>query len=325
MKQIKFSADALVKMLEKKKEATLVEICNSFDKSPKAVLDMIRYLKRKHIAFSVHDDTIGLATELKMVEKPLVINFRKHAEIEYPIGFVTDNHIGSKYERMDVLNALYDRFQSYGIETVYNAGNIIDGECRFNKYDIYVHGIEDQVANLLGKYPQRDGIKTLFITGDDHEGWYTQREHIDVGKKIESDARNMGRKDLIHLGYMERDIEYKQSGGSSIIRVIHPGGGTAYALSYSVQKIAESYQGGEKPQIVLVGHFHKFDYSYPREIHFVQGGTTCDQTPFMRKKKIQAMVGGVVLWVKQSVTGIFTSVKIEWIPFYDKRFYAYKW
>jgi hypothetical protein len=45
----------------------------------------------------------------------------------------------------------------------------------------------------------------------------------------------------------------------------------------------------------------------------------------MRKRRIQAMVGGVVMWVKQNDIGIFTSVKVEFLPFYDKKFYSYRW
>jgi len=71
---------------------------------------------------------------------------------------------------------------------------------------------------------------------------------------IEDEAKRNGRNDLIFIGHMERDIEYKQAKGSSIIRVIHAGGGSAYAVSYTSQKYVESLQGGEKPQIVLVGH-----------------------------------------------------------------------
>jgi hypothetical protein len=316
--------DRVMRSIEKKKR-TVVELANHLDVSPKAIQETLKEMRANNVIIDIFDDAVQLASEMKPIGTPNKIDFRKYKEVEYPIGFVTDNHIGSKYERLDVLNALYDRFESYGITKVYNGGNMIDGECRFNKYDIYVHGANDQVKNLIDKYPQRKGIVTEFVTGDDHEGWYVQREHINIGQMIEDEAKRSGRNDLIHLGYMERDIEYKQARGSSIIRVIHAGGGSSYAHSYTAQKYVEALQGGEKPAIILVGHYHKYNHSYPREVHVIQGGCTEDQTPFMRKNKIQAMVGGVVLWIKQNELGIFTSVKVEWIPFYDRRFYKYQW
>jgi DNA-binding Lrp family transcriptional regulator len=317
--------DTLIRILKKKKQMSITDLANYFDVSPEVVTDAIRTLEDKNIVFNKFGGSIELAHDMRPIAEYKVIDLTKYKETEFAIGAIGDQHFGSKYEREDVLNCLFDRFASYGVKTVYQCGNIIDGEARFNVYDIYVRGVEAQVSNLVEKWPQRRGITTEFVTGDDHEGWYVQREHINIGKAIEDEAKRQGRGDMVHLGYMERDIEFKQKKGSSVIRVIHAGGGSSYALSYSSQKYAESLQGGEKPQIVLVGHFHKFDFAYVRDIHVIQVGCTQDQTPWMRKRKLQAMVGGVVLWVKQNELGIFTSVKVEWIPFYDKKFYTYRW
>lgn len=301
------------------------QLADHFSCCPREIRDAIVELETNATLLDTDNDLVALERDLKTHEAPLAIDFSKYAETEYPLGVVADNHIGSKYERLDVLESLFDRFQSYGVQTVYQCGNIIDGEARFNKFDIYAHGVEGQVANLIEKWPRRAGIVTQFVTADDHEGWYVQREHIDVGKKIEHDAYEAGRDDLRHLGYMERDIEYRQENGSNRIRVIHAGGGSTYATSYTSQKYVESLQGGDKPPLVFVGHFHKFDYSFPRNVHIIQAGCTEDQTPFMRKRRIEAHVGGCVVWVKQNTLGLFTSVKVEWVNFYDKTFYAYRW
>jgi hypothetical protein len=304
----------------------LRQLSDYFNVAPKTIEAAIKELESKNIMVDGYSDGgFQMAKSIRPIDKVKRIDLSKHAEVEYPIGFIADTHLGSKYERMDVLHALYDRFKSAGVETVFLGGNQIEGESRFNKHDIYVHGFEGQIANFVKKFPQRKGIITRIVSGDDHEGWYVQREHINIGKVMEDRAREAGREDIEDLGYMERDVEFKQPGGKSVIRVIHAGGGSSYATSYTSQKYAESLQGGEKPDIVLVGHFHKFEWGYPREIHMIQGGTTCDQTPYMRKKKIQAHVGGCILWVVQNERGIFTSVKVQWFPFFDKKFFAYKW
>ena len=322
-----FSANDLLKYLSRKRlqRLTVIELANHFDVSPRTIEDTIVLLRENGVLIDNVGEALQVASAIPHTDDPQVIDMRKHVEREFCFGAVADTHLGSKYERLDVLNSLYDRFADYGVKTVYHGGNMIDGEARFNRYDIYVHGVEDQVANFVEKYPQRKGITTQYVTGDDHEGWYVQREHINIGQVIQDRAIESGRDDLIHLGYIERDLEFKQANGSSTIRVIHAGGGSTYAISYTAQKYVESLQGGEKPALVLVGHFHKFDYSYPREVHVVQVGCTQDQTPFMRKKRIQAMVGGCVIWVKQNDLGVFTSVKVEWMPYYDKRFYQYIW
>lgn len=245
-------------------------------------------------------------------------------------GVTADNHLGSKYARLDVLNALFDIWADRGVKTVLQCGNIIDGECRFNKHDLLVHGMEEQVDYLVQNWPHRKGIVTEFVTGDDHEGWYVQREGVDIGRYIEMKALAAGRTDLQYKGHMERQIEYKARGNKSTLSMLHAGGGTAYAISYTSQKQVESYQPGEKPTIILVGHYHKFDYSFPRAVHAIQPGCTEDQSPFMRKRRIEAMIGGVTLTFDLDERALVNNVGVMWHPFYDRDFYngklwKYRW
>ena len=154
-------------------------------------------------------------------------------------GFVSDTHLGSKFERMDVLNALYDIYADEGIDTIYHGGNIVDGECRFNKYEIHTQGLTPQVEYCINNYPKRKGVTTYFITGDDHEGWWIQRERINIGEHIQMKAQSIGRDDLQYIGHVEADIDLAENEGKSWMRIMHGGGGTAYALSYTPQKIVE--------------------------------------------------------------------------------------
>lgn len=307
-----------------KSAKSIIDIANALNISPQMVQDAVNRLKlNKKIIYQENDFIVTDSTIKK--KDPVTINISKHGENELIFGGIADTHIGSKYERLDVLNSLYDRFVDAGVTTVFHGGNWIDGESRFNKTDIYAFGLGNQVENFIEKYPQRKEIKNYIISGDDHEGWYVQRENINIGEYMQMIAQKNGRYDLIDAGYIERDFELKQKNGSSILRLIHAGGGSTYAISYTAQKYVEMLQGGEKPQIVLVGHYHKFEYGYPREVHVCQLGCTEDQTPFMRKKKMQAMVGGCIFRIKQADNGIITSFNVEWMPYYDKKFYEYKW
>jgi len=81
------------------------------------------------------------------------------------------------------------------------------------------------------------------------------------------------------------------------LRLMHPGKGTAYALSYQPQKWAESISGGDKPSIAALGHYHKIEQLFYRNIHIFQTGTFEEQTPFMQRRNIAAMLGGWILWV----------------------------
>jgi hypothetical protein len=160
---------------------------------------------------------------------------------EFRFGFMGDTHLASRWARVDALEAMYDLYAAEGITTVFHGGNLIDGECRFNKFDLLAHGIEGQCALAAKQYPKRKGIVTKFIAGDDHEGWYVQREGVDIGRVMEDRFRAAGREDLQYIGYMEADIKLPTPDGKSQtwIRLIHPGGGSAYALSYAAQKLVE--------------------------------------------------------------------------------------
>jgi len=236
---------------------------------------------------------------------------------EYTFGVVTDSHICNVHSRLDVLEAAYTYFAQQGITDVIHAGNIIDGQDKNNQFELLAHGVHDQAQYLSDHYPQRDGITTHFLTGECHEGWFQKREGLKIGWYLQKWAEDCGREDLKHLGFIERDIILEQPFGKTLIRVIHPGGGSAYALSYTSQKMVESFQGGDKPHVMIMGHYHKFDFNYVREVACLQPGCVQDQTTFMRKKKLAAHVGFCTLTIGARIDGTIGQVSVNWFPFYD--------
>jgi len=316
----------ILSVIKKRKAISFLELCNQLDQSPQKTEEELRVLREQGYNIELNPDKEIILADSIPVQPSISIDTSDYYGNDWiRFGAIADTHLCSKYARLDVLNALYDVYEREGIRDVYLAGNWIDGEARFNKYDVVCIGIENQIAYFLKHFPHRKGITTHVLSANDHEGWWVQREGVNIGKVMQDRAREQGRTDLNDIGFMERDFCFKKGSGQSIMRVVHSGGGTAYALSYTSQKYAESLQGGEKPSFVLVGHFHKYDWSYPREINMLQPGSVQDQTPFMRGKKIQAMVGGCIVELKQDDHGIFVRTKVEWMPFYDKKFYSYAW
>lgn len=316
-------AERLYAFLRKKKTRHTFEgLSEHFDVSVKALKAAVSELIAAGKTVSI-DSGVELLRELPPQSKPTVIDVSKFKGKKFKFGFTADNHLCSKYARMDVLEALYDIWEAQGITEVYQAGNMIDGEARFNRFDLLVApGVEAQVDYFVKHWPHRKGITTYFITGDDHEGWYIRDFGIDIGRVMEQRAREAGRTDIVFLGNMEHDIMLKGKKGKSFMRIIHAGGGSSYATSYKAQKIVESYQGGEKPAILLIGHYHKAEYGYPREVHCVQAGCTEDQSPFMRKNNLQAHVGGWTISFEVDDNGIVHAFTPQFHPFYDRGFYS---
>jgi hypothetical protein len=96
----------------------------------------------------------------------------------------------------------------------------------------------------------------------------------------------------------------------------HPLDGTAYAISYKTQKLIEAMSGGEKPNILAVGHYHKMEYIFYRNVHCFQTGCFQAQTPWMKGKQIAAFMGGWIVEVNVNDDGTITRIKQEYIPFY---------
>jgi hypothetical protein len=311
------------KVLLAKGRLSLIELANNLNCAPRLAEDSVRRLHEAKYNVHLKQESVRLDRVIEEGAR-LVVNSRDFFDGRwYKFGLVSDTHLYSKYARLDVLNCLYDIFSREKIRVVWHAGNPVEGECKFNKFDLVgPAGFEAAAEYFARNYPQRnDGIVTRFITGDDHEGWWINREGINIGARLQQTAEELGRKDLQWIGHMEADVFLKAPKGQAWMKIMHCGGGTAYAISYIVQKIVESFQGGEKPHILLVGHPHKFDHGYPREIHTVQAGCVQDQTPFMRKLKLQAHVGGCIISFHQAVTGEINRFRAEWIPYYDRGFY----
>lgn len=318
-------ADKIHKRLKSGK-ANLIDLADNCDVSPKIINAAIESLKDKFI--SVQSD--GLWVWIGEPERGKVTTAHQIDMSAYygkPIrfGVVSDEHLCSRYERLDVLNGVFDVFEKEGVKTVYSCGNYIDGEARFNKNDLHVHGMGNQFRYLMKEYPKRDGITTNFISGDDHEGWYVQREGVDLGRMFASYTDQFDRPDMVHLGYMEHDVIVPCDKGSGRIRMVHPGGGSAFCISYTAQRLAESLTGGEKPNIMLMGHYHKAEYLYYRNIHILQCGTTMDQSPFMRKKRLSAHLGGWIVDATFAPDGSVRRFRTEFINFFDRDFHLQEW
>lgn len=319
-KQAKEEFLSRVKNLLTKHPITERELAEALDSTPKIIRENINQLYVSGANVTKTGNKLFLHNLTEPGGKLTLTPNREDGWTSF--GITTDNHLCNKHARLDVLHAAYEDFANEGITDVFNCGNWIDGEARFNRQELLVFGIDAQLNYLIQEWPVQKGITTHYISGDDHEGWYGQRERINIGQHLENEAKRAGRNDLHFIGHVESDVCLKIGKFEAPMRVMHPGGGSAYALSYAPQKIVESFQGGEKPPVLIIGHYHKYDYCYPREVHVVSAACTCDQTMFLRKNKIGVHVGYVKLRVKQSkFDGHIERIQVEWVPFYDRGFY----
>lgn len=255
------------------------------------------------------------------------VQLRARPDGTFVFGVIGDKHVGSKYHREDVLADMYKRFEDAGVDAVFDTGNWIDGDARFNAHDVLTHGLDNQCRLLAETHPRIEGVTTYAIWGDDHEGWYASREGINVGKYCEQIMQDAGH-DWVDLGFMEAYVDLLTVDGKrgSKLTIVHPGGGSSYAISYTIQKIVESYEGGEKPAVGFYGHYHKLEAQNIRNVWCLQTGTAQDSTPFMRKKRLEAHVGGAIVTLEQDQeTGAIVGFAPAMVRYFNRGYYNGRW
>jgi hypothetical protein len=239
------------------------------------------------------------------------------------LGLVADTHLGCQEARLDVLHAQYDLFEREGIRHVLHAGNLVDGFIpKINAASVFVLTPDDQAQYAIDNYPARRGIVTHFITGDDHEGWWI-KQGLNWGVLLKHMANAQGRADLDYIGHVEADVEIKcpHAKKNPIIKVQHPGGGSCYARSYAPQRTVESFTGGEKPDILIQGHYHVSGYWNERNVHTITLPGMEDQTIFARKKRLRMEVGAALLEFKVNELGVITRCRCEFNMYFDRAYY----
>lgn len=95
-------------------------------------------------------------------------NFSHVLPLEGTVGLISDTHLGSIAERLDIMEHAYDTFKAKGIEHVFHSGDISDGDGNVypgHQNHIHCRG-DDQLAWVIAKYPRRAGITTHFIGGN---------------------------------------------------------------------------------------------------------------------------------------------------------------
>jgi hypothetical protein len=313
----------------KQQPRTLVDLAEKCRVTQGQALDGLLVLKQRGINVQQFGDRWSLERAPDLGSASDSPSYQSRNDGRYRFGWLGDTHLCSKYARLDVLRDIYRRFADRDIDRIFHAGNWIDGEARFNKFDLIVHGMDAQIRYLRDEYPVApNGLTTYAIAGDDHEGWYCQREGVDIGKYAENELRVGGRSDWVNLGYMEAFIplQHADSGKIAQLHLVHPGGGSAYATSYTVQKLVESYSGGGKPAVLLAGHYHKLEFINVRNVWAIQTGCVQDQTPFARKKRLQYSIGAGVAELEQDAeTGAIVGCTVEMWNYFDRGYYNGRW
>lgn len=229
---------------------------------------------------------------------------------------IGDTHWGSLYERIDAFLAFMRMCEREGIREVYHCGDVLDGHGIYKgqEFEQHANGAAKQLEVFSEKVPRFKGVQVYFITGN-HDLSFKKLVGMDIGRALED-----LNPDWHYLGENSALVKMKTQGGRVFnLSLVHPGGGNSYALSYQAQKHVEALSGGQKPDCVFLGHYHKSMWmpAY-RNVESFLCGTFQSQTPFMAGRNLAAMLGG---WVVEATVmpreSLSRSIRAEFHSFFE--------
>ena len=255
-----------------------------------------------------------ISTETKPVvvqnQEPTVHNPKWNGTTILKFAIIGDTQLGSKYAQISHLKSFYELCASEGIKDVYHTGDVTDGlKMRSgHEYELYKTSADDMVQDVIENYPRIEGITTHFITGN-HDASIYKQVGYDIGNTIAEK-----RPDMKYLG---RDCALIFLTPNCKLELRHPWDGTAYALSYKPQKMIEAMESDSKPNILAIGHYHKAEYLFYRNVHCLQTGCFQGQTPYTRGKGISVHMGGWIVTIHVDKNGTITRFGSEFVPYYS--------
>lgn len=157
--------------------------------------------------------------------------------------FISDLHIGSSFERPELLKKVYEYAKSHDIHIIFNAGDVIDNVYTDSNQILKNPTVESQIRKLIKVYPFDPDIINLNLYGN-HDFKSLKEDGLDIARLIEQK-----RYDLISLNYGFNEILLKDDS----IAIIHD--------------LKKSTKNKPNPNVSITfkGHSHKSKNSYKED------------------------------------------------------------
>lgn len=298
---------------------TVASVLEKFDINETELRGLIDLwnIEGKYLSIELNED-VPVVIKNRIYQKTNKIKEDMANLVHTKICVVSDTHLCSIWDQLTLTNFIYDECERRGITDVLHCGDLTDGDYRNRPDDIYnIHqiGYARQRDYVIKNYPIREGITTYWITGS-HDlthvknGGGTTADHVSIIGHDIGEARS----DMVFLGdnngYFEKN--------NVRISMEHPGGGSGTYLSTKPQKSVKSLITGKKPNILLLGHFHKNFYMYLRNVHVYSVPALVGLSDFMDVNNLENVVGVLFLDIYSDKKGIIQYIIPEDYIFTDE-------
>ncbi|MDD3305235.1 MAG: metallophosphoesterase family protein [Bacilli bacterium] len=277
---------------------SLRDVCNKLDLSINEVYGVVEMLNLN----GKQIDLVESEGEIIIVKRRSNRVYKKEKPNKDDLTFtnicvISDTHIGTKEQQLTLINEVYKEAARRNITTVLHCGDLLDGDYikirPAHQYQLFLKGFDQQTEYVIDMYPRVKGITTKFIQGS-HDETHLKNGGATPGKWIEK-----CRSDMEYLG----QDDYTLTINKVKIKMEHPGGGVAKSLSYKTQDAVEKMTPGNKPNILLQGHYHKCYYMFYRNVHAFLVPCLVNQSQFMKTQGISNIVGAYFLKIYSDEKG----------------------
>lgn len=255
--------------LTKKKKPYIKNVMKDLNLKEHEVYGLVSLLKQEGYLFDIIDNQI---VKIKPIKENSVYKLPNNLE-HLKLLMISDTHLASKYDRLDILRYLYAEAEDRGVNYVLHSGDLCEGVSGRQQqlYELKENSYTGQRDYVIDKYPKSD-IPTYLISGN-HDLWWVKQCGADICKDICNQ-----RQDLIYLGSDCEDMKI----GKLRVRLYHGSKGQSYAKSYRLQKYLDSISADELPHILQTGHIHQAFYMKQGKTHCFQTSCLQDLTPYER-------------------------------------------
>ena len=314
--QDEFSNQLRDYILQKRKTYTFRFLSEKFDRSEKTVKDTLQKLHLEGFAIEIDHDTSRVMSPLSPSASNEEYDLCDWRKLTHKWGIVSDTEIACWKYQHHYLQEVYKWFGEQEVSIILHGGDLVIGSPKMHagfEYEVSLPGLDEQENWVVENYPRAKNkkgrpIKTFIISGNHDHSWW-KHAGTNIAKRI-CDRRD----DMVYLGRTGAYVA-GPDGDPYFAYLFHPTDGTAYALSYKDQKSSEILYPGHRPQLHFTGHYHKWNWCEIGGTHFFQTMTMDGQTDWMKSKRIQAVVGAMIVEFNISKTGRVNRVKVERLCF----------
>lgn len=237
-------------------------------------------------------------------------------------AFTSDKHYANIDSQPSCIDRAYADAEKEKIDAMLDTGDLTAGHFDHpsNRFKVIIPNIEGQMLLAADRHP-RPSFKQYLIAGD-HDLFASSKVGIDPIRRIFATERP----DITYLGKLRGDVDVK----NLKTRLMHPGGGPGYALSYQAQKRIESEiqrtlsRGGkERYQVLALGNWHVANWQFNAGVAVIVVPCFQEQTiDYMMRKGLSPWIG---MWIMEFIldeNNFISAVKARYYNYapYTKEF-----